>query len=848
MFDPSDEGRGEPLAVLTHLYWSRRFAADPAVVGQSLTLDGRSYTVAGVLQEDVGPLESSVAMFTVGDWPTPKRKGPFFMMAVARLRPGVSPETATSALRATNARLFPIWRFSYQDEKATWGMQDLKSRVVGDIGSMLFLVLAAVGCVLLIACANAVNLLVARALARNRELAIRGALGASRGRLALHLLAETTVLTLGSAVVGFGVAFGAIQLVAAYGTSYIPRTSEIQLSGFSLMWLAGLSVVSGLLIGIIPAFQNLRLRMGQALRSSSRGATDGPATRRLRRTLVAGEFAIATPLIVAAVLLLASLDQLSRVPVGVEIERTLTASLILSGPRYGEDPGRREFWKRALDRVAALPGVQSVALADSRPPVESGNRNNFDLEDKPTPPGQNQPICTWVAVSPGFFKAVGVRLERGRLFDEQIVEPNALVVDRAWANRFFPGEDVVGRRLVSGGCTTCPPSEVIGVVSDVKWTGLEATPDGTVYTRFVQPQTGFVILRTAADPSSLSRALEGALKEIDPALPLMNVATGEELVANALVTPRYLTPASRHVRADRARAVRCRHLWRDGAFRRAAHTRHRHPARARRRPIGDASLCRHAGFASRCRGRGRRSPHGIPDDAADVVGTVWRQPDRSADDGRGSRRPRGGRPHRVPHPGPPRRAAEPRGDAAGGVNHLGFRFTFLVKRNPRVVQPSPVSQPNRSAAYDFGVQRQPAAESADDVAEDLRIDRQRVRINRGHVTPPAQRIEPHDDLADVQLGARPVAFGETLDAADENVRPEPTDVPAEGRDTAVGRDEQRKNVEAVEILRRLEPRVVARCALHERECRRAVPSMTVDERHAVFTKDAAETQEPVVFP
>ena len=541
LFDPSDEGRGEPLAVLTHVYWSRRFAADPAVVGQSLTLDGRSYTVAGVLQEDVGPLESSVAMFTVGDWPTPKRKGPFFMMALARLRPGVSPEAATSALRATNARLFPIWRFSYQDEKATWGMQDLKSRVVGDIGSMLFLVLAAVGCVLLIACANAVNLLVARALARNRELAIRGALGASRGRLALHLLAETTVLTMGSAVVGFGVAYGAIQLVAAYGTSYIPRTSEIQLSGFSLIWLAGLSIVSGLILGVIPALQNLRLRMDQALRSSSRGATDGPATRRLRRTLVAGEFAIATPLIVAAVLLLASLDQLSRVPVGVEIERTLTASLTLSGPRYGEDPGRREFWKRALDRVAALPGVQSVALADSRPPVESGNRNNFDLEDKPTPPGQNQPICTWVAVSPGFFKAVGVRLERGRLFDEHIVEPNVLVVDRAWANRFFPGEDVVGRRLVSGGCTTCPPSEVIGVVSDVKWTGLEATPDGTVYTRFDQPQTGFVILRTTADPSSLSRALEGALKEIDPALPLMNVATGEELVANALVTPRYLS-------------------------------------------------------------------------------------------------------------------------------------------------------------------------------------------------------------------------------------------------------------------------------------------------------------------
>jgi putative ABC transport system permease protein len=541
LFDPSDDGRGEPLAVLTHAYWTRRFGGDPAVVGQSMTIDGASYTIAGILQERVGPLESNVAVFTVATWPTPKRKGPFFIMALGRLRPGVSPEAATSALRVTNARLFPIWRSTYQDEKATWGIQDLKSRVIGEIGSTLFLVLAAVGCVLLIACANAVNLLVARALTRHRELAIRGALGASRGRLALHLLAETMVLTLGAALVGFGVAAGAIQLVAGYGTSYIPRTSEIALSGFSLVWLAGLAVASGLIIGAVPAMQNLRLRMDQALRSSGRAATDGPGARRLRRGLVALEFALATPLIIAAVLLLASLERLSRVPVGVETERTLTASIILSGSRYADDGARTEFWTRALERVAALPGAISVALADSRPPVESGNRNNFDLEDKPTPPGQNQPICTWVAVSPGFFKSVGMRLERGRLFDDRVIENQALIVDRAWANRFFPGEEVIGRRLNSGGCTTCPPLTVIGVVSDVKWTGLDATADGTVYTRFVQPQNGFFILRTAADPSSLTRALEGALKEIDPALPLTNIATGEELVANSLVTPRYLS-------------------------------------------------------------------------------------------------------------------------------------------------------------------------------------------------------------------------------------------------------------------------------------------------------------------
>ncbi len=541
LFDPSDDGRGDRLVVLTHGYWTRRFGANPAVVGQGITIDGASYTIAGVLQERVGPLEASAELFTIANWPTPRRKGPFFMMVLGRLRPDVSREAATTALRATNARLFPIWRSTYQDEKATWGIQDLKSRVIGEIGSTLFLVLAAVGCVLLIACANAVNLLVARALTRNREIAIRGALGASRGRIALHLVAEATVLTLGASLVGLGVAYGAIQLVTAYGASYIPRTSEVQLSGFSLLWLVGLSIASGLIIGVIPALQNLRLRMDEALRSSSRGATDGPTTRRLRRVLVAGEFALATPLIIAAVLLLASLDQLSRVPVGVDIERTLSASIILSGPRYAEDGSRAEFWKRALERVAALPGVSAAALADSRPPIESGNSNNFDLEDKPTPPGQNQPICTWVAASPNFFKSVGMRLERGRVFDERVIEPDSIIVDRAWANRFFPGEEVVGRRLKGGGCTTCPWAVVIGVVSDVKWQGLDASADGTVYTRFDQPQNGFFIVRTAADPSSLTRALESAVKEIDPGLPLTNIATGEQLVANSLVTPRYLS-------------------------------------------------------------------------------------------------------------------------------------------------------------------------------------------------------------------------------------------------------------------------------------------------------------------
>ena len=267
--------------MLTHAYWTRRFGSDPAVLGRAVTVDGEPHTVVGVLEDVTGPLENTISLFTAERWPVPKRKGPFFTMALGRLRPDVSPAAALQPLRATNARLFPIWKSSYQDEKATWGLQDLKSRVVGDAGSTLLLVLGAVACVLLIACVNAVNLLVARSVERGREWAIRGALGASRGRLLRHLLVESAVLTAGAAAVAVVVAILSVNLVTAYGTGYIPRLAEVRLSAPVLGWLAVLAIGSGALIfagGLMPAVRGSRARMDGALRSGGRSAprADGP--------------------------------------------------------------------------------------------------------------------------------------------------------------------------------------------------------------------------------------------------------------------------------------------------------------------------------------------------------------------------------------------------------------------------------------------------------------------------------------------------------------------------------------------------------------------------------------------
>ena len=541
LFDPSDDVGGGHLVVLSHAYWTRRFGGDPGVLNRTLTIDGTPHTIVGVLGAWNGPLEHDVAVFTAAHWPTPTRKGPFFTMVFGRIKPGVSRQAALDALHATNARLFPIWRWSYQDEHATWSAIDLKSRVVGDIGTTLSVALAAVGCVLLIACANAINLMLARSLGRHRELAVRSALGASRVQVLQTVLTEAVVISTAAALIGLGVALGIIELVTRYGAAYIPRVDEVRMSGPVLLWLGGLALVSALVIGMVPALDSSRLRLSRTLAASGRSNSDGPTARRLRRILVVAEFALATPLIIAAVLVMTSLIELRHVRVGVDTARLLTADVSLSGPRYLDEQGRATFWRTTIERLAELPGVESAALADSRPPNEGGQRNNFDLEDQPTPAGGHQPICTWVGVSPEFFKTVGLRLEHGQLLDEQSLQNDFVVVDRAWANRFFPGKEVVGRRLHGGGCTSCPWTTVIGVVDNVKWIGLEAAEDGTVYFPLVDLPHAFVMLRAGGDPSMLATALERTMRSLDPGLAISNVATGDELVDRSLASPQYLT-------------------------------------------------------------------------------------------------------------------------------------------------------------------------------------------------------------------------------------------------------------------------------------------------------------------
>jgi predicted permease len=281
--------------------------------------------------------------------------------------------------------------------------------------------------------------------------------------------------------------------------------------------------------------------MDAALRSGTRSATDGPAARRVRNALVSLEFALAMPLLAASGVVLISLDHLGRVPVGIDTDRLLTAEVALAGPRYADEAQRAEFWRRAIERMSAIPGVESAAVANSRPPNEADDTNNFDLEDHPAGPGENQQLSTWVGASPTFFKTAGIRLERGRLIDQQSLAADEIVVDRAWANRFFPGQEVVGRRLKSGGCTQCNWTTVIGQVSDARWVGLDGEQQGTVYYPLVDIPNAFAIIRASGDPSALVAPMRAAFRELDPSLPLTRIETGPELMADELATPKYLS-------------------------------------------------------------------------------------------------------------------------------------------------------------------------------------------------------------------------------------------------------------------------------------------------------------------
>ena len=547
-FSEQDGKPGTPqVAIAGHTFWRERLGSRADAVGKPVRLDGADYTLIGVMPPAAGPLDQRFDLFLIQQFTPPQRKGPFFYSVIARLPPGADRGLATGELHSINRALFPIWKASYQDDKSTWNMQDLKTNLVGDVGTLAGLALGAVGLVWLIACANASNLLIARVTSRRQELAVRAALGATRGRVLRYLLAESVVLATGAVALGVAVAWAGMQLLQAQGATYFPRTQEIRFDAPMIWLIAGLAISSALIFGLVPALHATG-SSGDASLRSGRTVAGGAGVRRLRRSLVAAQFAIATPLLIIAALLLTSLDRLRQVDLGFETARLLTGSIRLPGALYRDEARVNAFWVELQRRAEALPGVAAVAFADGLPPNTAGQHNNFDLEQYPAGPGQSQPVTPWLAVAPEYVRTLGLTLIEGRLLDERDPLLNreaqnlmAVMVDRAWARRFFPNESAVGKRMRSGGCSTCPWITVVGVVSDVKYDGIAQPNNGTVYTPLTASPARFLLVRTQGDPLTIAASLQQVVREIEPAAPLSSVATMSALVDQSLARPQSLS-------------------------------------------------------------------------------------------------------------------------------------------------------------------------------------------------------------------------------------------------------------------------------------------------------------------
>jgi predicted permease len=545
-FEAQDARAGAPpAAVVSHGFWMQRLGGRADAIGRPIRLDGQDHIVVGVLPRTVGPLEQRQDVLVTAHWDPPQRKGPFLFTAIGRLRPGGSRAAAADELHAINRRLFPLWKASYQDDRATWNMMDLKTLVVGDVTTIAGLALTAVALVWLIACANASSLLIARVTSRRRELAVRAALGASRTRVIRYLLAESSLLATGAAAVGIAIAWFGVGLLRDIGAAYFPRSAEISLGGPVLWLLAAVTVASALLFGLVPAAHGSGGPVEETLRSSGRSATGGLEASRLRRVLVGSQFAIATPLLVVAGLLLASLDQLGRVDLGFDTSNLATGGIALPSTQYADGGRIASFWNELQRRTATIPGVAAVTFSNSRPPSDVNDYNNFELEDFPVASGRSQPVTPWLAVAPNYFDVLGLKRLEGRLLTEQDGrEQNvlAVVVDRAWANRFFPHASAVGKRMHSGGCSTCPWTVVVGVVTDVKYDGLDKPDTGTVYWGLSpRTQTAYLIARTKVNPESVLPAVRQAVHDLDPDVPLSTPATMEALIDQALERPRSLS-------------------------------------------------------------------------------------------------------------------------------------------------------------------------------------------------------------------------------------------------------------------------------------------------------------------
>ena len=543
MFLPEEDAPGKNhVVVLSYGFWHRVFGGAADVVGRPIQLNGEPYTVVGVAPLGFGiasKVDAWMPMAFKPDETANDARGGHFLNVAGRLRPGVTVAQAEAELKVLAAQLAT----QYPDSNKGWGifMMPMQDYSVRDVRTVLYTLLGAVGCVLLIACANIANLLLARATARHREISIRAALGASRARLVRQLLTESVLLAVCGGLAGMLFARWGLDALLALAPPSLPRVTDIRLDAGVLVFSLALSVMTGLIFGIAPAWLAARTDMNEALKQGSRGSTEGGARGRMRSALVVIEVTLALMLLGGAGLLARSFIQLAQVNPGFIPEDATVLRLALPQKKYPLPEQQNAFANQLLERVKSLPGVQSAGVTHSMPLV-GDYVLGFNIEGRPAIAPSDLPNTNYYAITPDYFRAMGIRLVRGRIFTEQddAKAPRVAIINETLARQHFPNEDPIGKRInITNGPDTW--REIVGIVGDIKQYGVDKATSNQSYEPFAQvPFSGInVVIRTKGSPAPLLSALRPTVYAVDKDQPVGIIRPLEDIVADSIARQRF---------------------------------------------------------------------------------------------------------------------------------------------------------------------------------------------------------------------------------------------------------------------------------------------------------------------
>lgn len=540
------EKGGADQVVLSHAFWRSKFGGDRRAIGKRAQLDGESVIIIGVMPPEFFVPKSRADLWVAFTVPTQEGSNRGRYLSVfARLAPGVTIEAADKALKRVHQRLvadYPRWNSDMYTE-----MKPVHEYVVGNVRRSLLIVMAAVGFLLLIGCVNIANLLLSRATARSKEMAVRAALGASRAQLVRQLLTESVVLAAIAGIVGVVIAGWATMLLVRFTpeSAMVPRTSEISIDGTVLAIAAGLTLLTGIFFGLAPAVEGTRADLQTALKSAARGASSDRRGRMFRNALVIAEVALATVLLIGAGLLIKSFAKLEGVQSGVQSDRVLTMRIVLPDP--DQTAGERVTrLNQIMDSIRALPGVKKAGaiIALHMPFTGSLSRDTVQVEGRPVPPDGEGTPSDIRAIAGDHFGSLGMTLRSGRMLDYRATNPERteVVINEALARKLFPNENPLGRRLLFEWFQPLK-AEIVGVVGDIRAEGPELPAATAVYlNHFWDPNQQFILsIASTVDPMSLAAPVSRIIRKADARIPIRDVKTLEELLSGTISRPRFNT-------------------------------------------------------------------------------------------------------------------------------------------------------------------------------------------------------------------------------------------------------------------------------------------------------------------